>query len=101
MIVNLPFITCKQPISLKTLVLYLQFQRKAFPMKKEIHYNEIKRKHITYMFMILNTATIRLFNTIVYICKPDSIYVVKAILFQPSPLRLPGVSNISSSVPLE
>ena len=53
------------------------------------------------MLMILNTATIGLFYSVVYICKPDAIYVVKAILFKPSPLKVPGVSNISSSVPLE
>ena len=53
------------------------------------------------MLMILNTATIGLFYTVVYNCKPDAIYVVKAILFKPSPLKVPGVSNISSSVPLE
>ena len=42
-----------------------------------------------------------IFYSVVYICKPDAIYVVKAILFKPSPLKVPGVSNISSSVPLE
>ena len=42
--------------------------------KKPLAYNKIKRKHIAYMFMLLNTAIIGIFKVIIYICKPSAIY---------------------------
>ena len=40
---------------------------------KETHYSKIKQKHITFMFMRLNKATIGIIHAIVFPCERGSI----------------------------